>query len=55
LQVTDGTPEIEIAPEKMRKTRVSGRQKLEESLIQFMNTPVPVESGKTSNPNFAFF
>lgn len=55
-QVTDGTPEIEIAPEKRRKTtRVSGRQRLEESLIQFMNTPVPVESEKTSNPNLAFF
>ena len=43
-QFIDETPATEIAPEKRRKTtRVSGRQRLEESLILFMNTPVPVE------------
>jgi hypothetical protein len=55
-EVSDETPETETAPETRRKmTRVSGRQRLEESLMKFMNTPVPVESKKTSNPNSAFF
>jgi hypothetical protein len=55
LQVIDETPETEIIPEKRIKTRVSGQQRLEESLIQFMNMPVPVESQKTSSSNLAFF
>jgi hypothetical protein len=56
LEVSDETPETQTAPEKRRKTtRVSGRQRLEDSLVKFMNTPVPVESKKISNPNSAFF
>lgn len=51
-----GRTNVEEHPAKKKKhAHASGRQSLEESLITYINTPIPTETPKPSSPLLTFF
>lgn len=58
-EVTHSQKEVTVntksSPRNVRKTAATRRQQMEDSIIKYMNTPIPSQPPNPTNPNMAFF